>query len=87
MIYCDRIYDLLSTKSGKKVKRESYIDPASQQVVTKFVNMTERLVFNLENYYTMVQDAFKERKVISVKLTDHEVRKRSHLVISLALVA
>lgn len=27
MIYCDRIYDLLSTKSGKKVKKEHYIDP------------------------------------------------------------
>lgn len=48
--------------------------------------MTERLVLNLESYYSMVQDAFKERKVISVKLTDHEIRKRSHLVISLALI-
>ena len=27
MIYCDRVYDLLSTKSGKKVKKEHYIDP------------------------------------------------------------
>ena len=27
MIYCDRVYDLLASKSGKKVKREQYIDP------------------------------------------------------------
>lgn len=26
MIYCDRVYDLLSQKSGKKVKKEHYID-------------------------------------------------------------
>ena len=54
MIYCDRIYDLLSQKSGKKVKKESYIDQNSQQVVSKFVNMTERVVLNLEQYYALV---------------------------------
>ena len=54
MIYCDRIYDLLSTKSAKKVKREHYIDPQSQQVVSKFVNMTEKLVLNLEQYYATI---------------------------------
>ena len=26
MIYCDRIYDLLAKQSGKKVKKEHYID-------------------------------------------------------------
>lgn len=86
MIYCDRVYDLLSNKSAKKVRNEHYIDPSTQQVVSKFVNMTERLILNLESYYAMVQDAFKERKVISMKLSDHDIRKRSHLVISLALV-
>lgn len=54
MIYCDRVYDLLSLKSGKKVKKECYIDPQSQQVVSKFTNMTERLILNLESYYSMV---------------------------------
>jgi hypothetical protein len=48
MIYCDKIYDLLSNKSGKKVSKEHYIDPVSQQVVSRFVNMTERLILNLE---------------------------------------
>ena len=87
MIYCDRTYDLLSTKSGKKVKREHYIDPQTQQVVSRFINMSERLVLNLEQYYSMIQDAFKERKTISMKLTDHDIRKRSHLVISLGLTS
>ena len=49
--------------------------------------MTERVVLNLEQYYVLVQDAFKERKSISMKLTDHDIRKRSHLVISMGLVA
>ena len=35
----------------------------------------------------MIQDAFKERKTISMKLTDHDIRKRSHLVISLGLTS
>ena len=55
--------------------------------MSKFVNMTERVVINLEQYYSLIHDAFKERKTISVKLTDHEIRKRSHLVISLSLVS
>mmetsp|Transcript_28628 Transcript_28628/g.35464 ORF Transcript_28628/g.35464 Transcript_28628/m.35464 type:complete len:120 (+) Transcript_28628:1317-1676(+) len=88
MIYCDRIYDLLSSKAAKKtVKVEHYIDQASQQVVTKFTNMTEKLVLNLEQYYALIQDAFKERKTVSMKLTDHEIRKRSHLIVSLGLVS
>lgn len=49
--------------------------------------MTERVVLNLEQYYGYIQDAFKERKTISMKLTDHDIRKRSHLVISLGLVS
>ena len=48
MIYCDRIYDLLSNKQNKKVKMEHYIDKNSQQVVAKFVNMSERILLNSE---------------------------------------
>lgn len=49
MIFCDRIYDLLSAKSAKKnVKIEHYIDQSSQQVVTKFSNMTEKIILSLE---------------------------------------
>ena len=54
MIYCDRIYDLLSSKTGRKIKIEHFIDPQSQQVVSKFVNMSERVIFNLEQYYALV---------------------------------
>ena len=87
MIYCDKIYDLLCSKSQKKnVKLEHYIDPQSQQVVSKFTNMTEKLVLSLEQYYALIQDAFKERKLVSMRLTDHDIRKRSHLVISVGLV-
>lgn len=49
--------------------------------------MTERVVLNLEQYYSLVQDGFKERKTVSMKLTDHDIRKRSHLIISLNLVS
>lgn len=48
--------------------------------------MTEKLVLSLEQYYALIQEAFKERKTLSMRLTDHEIRKRSHLIISLGLV-
>jgi hypothetical protein len=34
----------------------------------------------------MMQDAFKERRTFSSKLTDHDIRKRSHLVVQFTLV-
>ena len=55
--------------------------------MTKFSNMTEKLVLSLEQYYALIQDAFKERKTVSMKMTDHEIRKRSHLIISLGIVS
>lgn len=85
MIYCDRIFDLLG-QSQHKVRLEQYIDRQSQQVVSRFVNISEKLILNLEQYYSAMQQAFKERKSISVKLQDHEIRKRSHLIVSLSLV-
>ena len=48
--------------------------------------MSEKVVLTLEHYYAIVQDAFKERRTLSMKLTDHDIRKRSHLVIGLTLV-
>ena len=48
--------------------------------------MSERVVLTLEHYYAIVQDAFKERRAVSMKLTDHDIRKRSHLVIAFTLV-
>ena len=55
-------------------------------MVAKFSNMSEKVVLTLEHYYAIVQDAFKERRSLSMKLTDHDIRKRSHLVIGLTLV-
>ena len=49
--------------------------------------MSERIVLNQEHYYQLIQDAFKERKSLSVKLTDHEIRKRSHMNIQLTLMS
>ena len=48
--------------------------------------MSEKVVLTLEHYYAIVQDAFKQRRALSIKLTDHDIRKRSHLVLGLTLV-
>lgn len=54
--------------------------------MSRFVNLSEKLIMTLEQFYSAMQEAFKERKTISVKLQDHDIRKRSHLVVSLSLV-
>jgi len=49
--------------------------------------LSEKLILSLEHYYNTMQEAFNQRKSISVKLQDHDIRKRSHLVVSLSLVS
>jgi hypothetical protein len=51
MIYCDRIFDLLA-KQQTKIRLEQYLDPVSQAVVTRFANISEKLVLSLEQYYS-----------------------------------
>ena len=68
-------------QSPKKVKVEHYIDKESQQVVSKMVGLSERIIVTLENYYQAMQDALKERKKHASQFADHELRKRSHMIV------
>jgi len=36
---------------------------------------------NLDQYNNMIQEAFKERRVMSSRLNDVDIRKRSHFVV------
>jgi len=89
MVHCENVYDLLSkgsAQSTRRVKVESYIDNKSNQVTTQIVGLSERLLLNLEHFYDMMQEAFKERRILSSRLSDHDIRKRSHFIVSFSLV-
>ena len=40
----------------------------------------------MEQFYAIMQEAFKERRVMASRFQDHEIRKRSHLIVELALI-
>lgn len=52
----DKILDLLSTKNTKNSSKIAYIDhlidKKSEEVITKLRNVTEKVVLNLEDFYS-----------------------------------
>lgn len=72
--------------SNSKVKVDHYIDKANKEVVSKLKNITEKVVFTLEDFYSVLQEAFKNRRIESVNMQEQDLRKKSHFVISLTLM-
>ena len=67
----DRILDLLSPSlRAKNPKVDHYIDRESEEVVSKLNNLTEKVVFTLEDFYSVLQDAFKKRRIESSGMQD-----------------
>ena len=89
-IFTDKIMDLLSLKTNKapsnRVYIDHFIDNKSQEVVAKLRNITEKVVLNLEDFYSVLQEAFKNRRIESVSTQQSDLRKKSHLVINLTLM-
>ena len=53
----------------------------------KLRNISEKVVLNQEDFYTILQQAFHSRRLESVNSTQmHDLRKKSHMVISLTLM-
>lgn len=53
----DKVLDLLkpnSKKHGSNVKVDHYIDRESEEVVSKLKNITEKVVFTLEDFYSVL---------------------------------
>ena len=62
------------------------MDKQSQEVVCKLKNLTEKIVLNIEEFYSVLQEAFKNRRIESVSTHQSDLRKKSHFIISLTLL-
>lgn len=87
-IFIDKILDLLSSSlsTKSKVHIDHYIDKQSDEVVSKLKNLTEKVVFSLEDFYVILQEAFKQRRLESTNVHDTQLRKKSHFIISFTLM-
>ena len=54
--------------------------------MSKLKNITEKVVMSIEDFYSVLQEAFKNRRVESVNVQEQDLRKKSHFVISLSLM-
>ena len=89
-VFQDKILDLLSTKnvknSSQRVTVDHYQDKHSNEVVSRLKNLTEKVVLNIEEFYSVLQEAFKNRRIESVSTHQSDLRKKSHFVISFTLM-
>lgn len=57
--------------------------------MSKLSNITEKAVFTLEDFYCVLQEAFRNRRIESVSnnsLNESDLRKKAHFVIGLSLM-
>ncbi|CDW75105.1 low quality protein: centromere-associated protein e [Stylonychia lemnae] len=89
-IFVDKVLDLLNTSrqalSAQNARVSSYIDNETKEVVSKLANVTEKAIFNLEDFYSVLQEAFKNRRLESVSMQESDLRKKSHFIIGLTLM-
>ena len=52
--------------SSKRIITEHFVDKQTQEVVCKLKNLTEKIVLNIEEFYSVLQEAFKNRRIESV---------------------
>ena len=56
-------------------------------MISKVVNLNERLVLSTDDFYVAINDSFRYRRELGVnRYYDKEIRKKSHFVIGLTLV-
>jgi len=88
-VFVDKVLDLLGgtgSRGAPRVQVEHYIDRDSEEVVSKLKNITEKIVFSLEDFYAVMQEAFKTRRMESAAMQDNDLRKKSHLIVGLTLM-
>lgn len=56
------------TQHKKPGALDHFIDKQSEQVVSKLKNVSEKIVFSLEDFYAVLQEAYRSRRVESVSL-------------------
>jgi hypothetical protein len=81
-IYLDSVHDLLS-REIKQIKVEQYYD--DNLINTNLVNLTQKQIKNKNDYDTFIQEAVRQRKNLAQVLKVNELKRKSHLVISISI--
>ena len=81
-IYLDSVHDLLS-REIQQIKIEQYYD--NHLINTYLVNLTQKEINNKKEYDICIQEAVKQRKNLSQVLKVNELKRKSHLVISIII--
>ncbi len=81
-VYLDSVHDLLS-REIKQIKVEQYYD--DNLINTNLVNLTQKQIKNKSDYDNFIQEAVRQRKNLAQVLKVNELKRKSHLVISISI--
>lgn len=84
-IYNDTINDLLSNNTAKQLQIRTYYDHDTGKCYTQIVDMVKKEMQNKKDYNNILAEAIHNRKLLTQTLKINELKKKSHLVISLIL--
>lgn len=83
-VYMDQINDLLTNQYAKSLKMEKYAD-SEGGLKTDILDLTQKEVRSKKDYDAYLKEAVQYRKLLSQYLKVNEMKRKSHLVISLIL--
>lgn len=84
-VYLDQINDLLCNQYSKNLKLEKYYENDSKVLNTQIVDLTCKEVRHKKDYDSFLREAVQYRKCLSQSLKVNDMKRKSHLVISLIL--
>lgn len=82
-IYNESLNDLLTNQYSKSLKIVKYEENTDSNTIIN--NLTQKEVRNKKDYDSLIKEAMQFRKCLAQSLKVNEIKKKSHLVISLIL--
>ena len=82
-VYLDNVYDLL-TSEIKPLKVEKFIDN-NNKLNTNIFDLSKITIREKNDYDLLIRDAMNQRKNLSQVLKVNELKRKSHLIISISL--
>lgn len=83
-VYLDQVNDLLTNQFNKNLKVEKYYD-SENNLCSTIPDLTQKEIRNKKDYENILKEAMNFRKLLAQTLKVNEMKRKSHLVVSVLL--
>jgi hypothetical protein len=83
-VYLDQVNDLLTNQFNKNLKVEKFYD-SENNLCSTIPDLTQKEIRNKKDYENVLKEAMNFRKLLAQSLKVNEMKRKSHLVVSVIL--